>query len=106
MSYAGARTTPQTIADVGRTLAFGEFLMQALAAFRADRVRATMTALGMVIGTSSLILVVTIALSGKQYVLAQIEDFIFSPPNGSGALRSKVAVLPTRKLSGQPRTDV
>ena len=33
-----------------------------------------MTALGMVIGTSSLILVVTIALTGKQYVLAQIEN--------------------------------
>ena len=44
---------------------FGEFLSQAFAAFRADKVRATMTALGMVIGTSSLILVVTIALSGK-----------------------------------------
>jgi len=55
-------------------MAFGEFLSQAMAAFRADKVRATMTALGMVIGTSSLILVVTIALSGKQYVLAQIEN--------------------------------
>jgi putative ABC transport system permease protein len=65
---------PETIAGVTRTVAFGEFLAQAFAAFRADRVRATMTALGMVIGTSSLILVVTIALSGKQYVLAQIEN--------------------------------
>ena len=55
-------------------MAFGEFLSQAFAAFRADKVRAFMTALGMVIGTSSLILVVTIALSGKQYVLAQIEN--------------------------------
>lgn len=65
---------PEAITGVTRTIAFGEFLAQALAAFRADRVRATMTALGMVIGTSSLILVVTIALSGKQYVLAQIEN--------------------------------
>ena len=65
---------PLTIAGVTRSMAFGEFLSQALAAFRADKVRATMTALGMVIGTSSLILVVTIALSGKQYVLAQIEN--------------------------------
>ena len=55
-------------------MAFGEFLSQAFAAFRADKVRAFMTALGMVIGTSALILVVTIALSGKQYVLAQIEN--------------------------------
>jgi len=74
MSHLGAKPLPQTIAGVGRTIAFGEFLAQAFAAFRADRVRATMTALGMVIGTSSLILVVTIALSGKQYVLAQIEN--------------------------------
>ena len=55
-------------------MAFGEFLSQAFAAFRADKVRAFMTALGMVIGTSSLILVVTVALSGKQYVLGQIEN--------------------------------
>lgn len=74
MASPAAKHMPQTIAGVGRTIAFGEFLAQALAAFRADKVRATMTALGMVIGTSSLILVVTIALSGKQYVLAQIEN--------------------------------
>jgi len=74
MSHMGAKPMPRTVAGVGRTIAFGEFLAQAIAAFRADKVRATMTALGMVIGTSSLILVVTIALSGKQYVLAQIEN--------------------------------
>jgi len=74
MARLAAKPMPQTIAGVGRTIAFGEFLWQALAAFRADKVRATMTALGMVIGTSSLILVVTVALSGKQYVLAQIEN--------------------------------
>src|SRR3974377_56180 len=67
-------TVPVTITGVTRSMAFGEFLSQAFAAFRADKVRATMTALGMVIGTSALILVVTIALSGKQYVLAQIEN--------------------------------
>jgi len=42
--------------------------------FRADRVRATMTALGMVIGTASLILVVTIALTGKEFLLTQIQN--------------------------------
>src|SRR5215471_12401733 len=74
MAYPATRSMPQTIAGVGRTLAFEEFLSQAVATFRADRVRATMTALGIVIGTSSLILVVTIAMTGKQYVLAQIEN--------------------------------
>src|SRR5215831_173522 len=74
MAHLGIRPMPRAIAGVGRTIALAEFLSQAFAAFRADKVRATMTALGMVIGTSALILVVTIALSGKQYVLAQIEN--------------------------------
>ena len=74
MSDLGAKSLPLALANASRSMAFGEFLSQALAAFRADKGRATMTALGMVIGTSSLILVVTIALSGKQYVLAQIEN--------------------------------
>jgi len=74
MSHMGAKPLPFRIAKATKSMAFGEFLSQALAAFRADKVRATMTALGMVIGTSALILVVTIALSGKEYVLAQIEN--------------------------------
>jgi putative ABC transport system permease protein len=70
----GANPVPKTNLGVPRKMAFGEFLSQAVAAVRADKVRALMTALGLVIGTSSLILVVTIALSGKQFVLAQIEN--------------------------------
>jgi putative ABC transport system permease protein len=42
--------------------------------FRADKVRATMTALGMVIGTACLILVATIALTGKEFLLTQIQN--------------------------------
>ena len=42
--------------------------------FRADKVRVTMTALGMVIGTFSLVLVVTIALTGKEYILNEIRN--------------------------------
>jgi putative ABC transport system permease protein len=45
----------------------------ALDTFRHHKVRFTLTALGMVIGTASLILVVTIGLTGKQYVLDQIQ---------------------------------
>ncbi len=65
MSHLGTKSMPLSLANVTREMAFGEFISQAFAAFRADKVRATMTALGMVIGTSSLILVVTVALSGK-----------------------------------------
>lgn len=41
--------------------------------FRANKVRFALTALGMVIGTASLILVVTIGLTGKQFVLGEIQ---------------------------------
>jgi putative ABC transport system permease protein len=56
------------------TLVLREILAIAVDSFRADKVRATMTALGMVIGTFSLVLVVTIALTGKQYVLHEIQN--------------------------------
>ncbi len=42
-------------------------------ALRANRVRSLLTALGMIIGTASVILVVTIALTGRDYILGQIE---------------------------------
>src|SRR5207253_9563378 len=38
-----------------------------------NKIRFALTALGMVIGTASLILVVTIGMTGKQYVLNQIQ---------------------------------
>jgi putative ABC transport system permease protein len=50
-----------------------EIVIVALDTFRSYKVRFTLTALGMVIGTASLILVVTIGLTGKQYVLDQIQ---------------------------------
>lgn len=56
-----------------RSIVFHEILTMSLDSLRADKVRAAMTALGMAVGTAALILVVTIALTGKQYVLAQIE---------------------------------
>jgi putative ABC transport system permease protein len=45
----------------------------ALDALRANRVKAFLTMLGVVIGSACIVLVVTVALSGKQYILAQIE---------------------------------
>src|ERR671925_4900 len=46
----------------------------AIDSFRHNKTRFALTALGMVIGTASLILVVTIGLTGKQYVLKQIQN--------------------------------
>jgi putative ABC transport system permease protein len=57
-----------------RRIVFRDICGFAAQSFRADRVRATMTALGMVIGTASLILVVTVALTGKEFLLTQIQN--------------------------------
>src|ERR1700752_918153 len=54
-------------------LAFSEIMSFAFETFCANKVRFLLTGLGMVIGTASLILVVTIGLTGKQYVLNQIQ---------------------------------
>ena len=45
----------------------------ALDALRANKVKAALTMLGVVIGSACIVLVVTIALIGKTYVLPQIE---------------------------------
>jgi len=54
-------------------LVFGEILSFAYDTFCSNRVRFLLTSLGIMIGTASLILVVTIGLTGKEYVLNQIQ---------------------------------
>jgi putative ABC transport system permease protein len=54
-------------------MAYGEIVTFAYDTFCSDKVRFALTALGMVVGTASLILVVTIAMTGKNYVLEQIQ---------------------------------
>src|ERR1700739_1918927 len=54
-------------------MAIGEILSFAYDTFCSNKVRFILTALGMVIGTASLILVVTIGMTGRQYVLNQIQ---------------------------------
>ncbi|MGA9042448.1 MAG: ABC transporter permease [Terriglobales bacterium] len=54
-------------------LVLGEILSFAYDTFCSNKVRFALTALGMVIGTASLILVVTIGMTGKQYVLNLIQ---------------------------------
>jgi putative ABC transport system permease protein len=61
-------------ANNGRAhLALGEIFSFAYETFTSNKVRFALTALGMVIGTASLILVTTIGLTGKQYILNQIQ---------------------------------
>jgi len=54
-------------------LALGEIFSFAYDTFMSNKIPLALTALGMVIGTASLILVTTIGLTGKQYLLNQIE---------------------------------
>jgi putative ABC transport system permease protein len=65
---------PNPITGLAReTMAFREILALAIDSFHEHKVRFALTALGMVIGTASLILVVTIGLTGKQYIMNQIQ---------------------------------
>jgi putative ABC transport system permease protein len=51
-----------------------ETLLVALDALRANKLRAFLTALGVVIGSACIVLVVTVALTGRKFVIAQIES--------------------------------
>jgi putative ABC transport system permease protein len=50
-----------------------EAFLVALDALRANKLRASLTTLGVVIGSACIVLVVTVALTGRKFVLAQIE---------------------------------
>src|SRR5271156_6343961 len=67
------RSFQKTLDSAKRTMVLSEIVLLALDSFRASKVRFALTALGMVIGSASLILVVTIGLTGKQYVLKAIQ---------------------------------
>src|SRR6201996_5725636 len=57
-----------------RHIAFREILLLAIDSFRLNQIRFALTALGVVIGSASLVLVVTIGLSGRKYVLTSIQN--------------------------------
>jgi putative ABC transport system permease protein len=69
-------------------LALGEIFSFAYDTFSSNKVRFALTALGMVIGTASLILVTTIGLTGKQYLLTLIQgvgaNMIYAEYEGGG----------------------
>jgi putative ABC transport system permease protein len=63
-----------TLASARTTMMFSQVVALALDSFRASKVRFLLTMLGMVIGSASIILVVTVGLTGKQYALASISS--------------------------------
>jgi putative ABC transport system permease protein len=70
---ARQRAFQQTLKNASRTMQFSEILKLALDSFRSSKMRFALTALGMVIGTASLIWVVTIGMTGKQYILQELQ---------------------------------
>src|ERR1700739_3478118 len=70
---ARQRAFQQTLQSARRTMLLSEILKLPADSFRASKVRFALTALGMVIGTASVILVVTIGLTGKQYILEELQ---------------------------------
>jgi putative ABC transport system permease protein len=63
----------QTLLSARRTMMLSEILKLAVDSFRASKLRFALTALGMVIGTASVILVVTIGLTGKHFIQNEIQ---------------------------------
>lgn len=59
----------RTLASARTTMLFSEVLQLAYDSFKASKVRFLLTMLGMVIGSASIVLVVTLGLTGKQYAL-------------------------------------
>src|SRR5947209_2082916 len=54
-------------------MAWGETVNVAMDALRADKLKAALTMLGVIIGSACIVLVVTVALTGKRYIIQQIE---------------------------------
>ena len=67
-------TFDATLAAARTTMVFSEVTRLAFDSFRASKIRFLLTMLGMIIGSASIILVVTLGLTGKQYALGLISS--------------------------------
>jgi len=65
-------TFDSTLESAQTTMVFGEIVSLALDSFRASKARFMLTMLGMIIGSASIILVVTVGLTGQQYAVETI----------------------------------
>src|SRR5215813_5568916 len=67
-------TFEATLRSARSTMMFSEVVRLAVDSFKASKVRFLLTMLGMIIGSASIILVVTLGLTGKQYALNLISS--------------------------------
>jgi putative ABC transport system permease protein len=84
----------------------------ALDALRANKFKAFLTMLGVVIGSACLVLVVTVGLTGKRYILAQIEGIganliyayhIAAAPGQARPLADEISLADLEAVRGLPR---
>jgi putative ABC transport system permease protein len=69
-----ATSFDRTLASARSTLMFSEIFRLAIDSFRASKVRFLLTMLGMIIGSASIILVVTLGDTGKRFALDQLSS--------------------------------
>ena len=69
-----ASSFDSTLASAHTTMIFSEVISLAVDSFRASKARFLLTMPGMVIGSASIILVVTVGMTGKQYALDTISS--------------------------------
>ncbi len=68
------KTFDSTLQSAGTSMVFSETMSLAMDSFCANKARFLLTMLGMVIGSASIILVVTVGLTGKQFALDTISS--------------------------------
>jgi putative ABC transport system permease protein len=68
------RSFDSTLASARTTMMFSEVVSLAIDSFRASKVRFLLTMLGMVIGSASIILTVTVGRTGRQYAMDTISS--------------------------------
>jgi putative ABC transport system permease protein len=83
------RSFEHTLASARQTMLLSEIARLAIDSFRTAKVRFLLTALGMAIGTASLILVVAISATGRQYILSEIQgigtNLVYLEYSGGGS---------------------
>lgn len=74
MSTSSHSSFERTLRSAKSSMVFSETLRLAMDSFRASKVRFLLTMLGMIIGSASIVLVVTVGLTGRQYALNTISS--------------------------------
>src|ERR1700728_609058 len=91
----------------------GETWSLALQALRANKVRAMLTMLGVIIGSACIVLVVTVALAGRIYITSLIEgvgsnliygELVHTSENQHAALADQITMADMQAAKEQHRT--